>query len=71
MATRPATLRREKVGSFSTWAIRLARKVSPKSRASVVVWCGYHRHELPRQDGGITILVRLAPYPGKAASTAG
>ena len=34
MPTRPATLRSEKAGSFSAWASRLARKVSPKSKST-------------------------------------
>ena len=38
MPTRPATLRREKAGSFSACAMRLARKVSPKSRSSLMVF---------------------------------
>ena len=53
MPTRPATLRREKVGSFSAWAIRLARKVSPKERSSLMVWCEYFTAELFRQAGGV------------------
>ena len=51
-ATRPATWRREKVGSFSTWAIRLARKVSPKERSPLMVWCGCHTSGLRRQAAG-------------------
>ena len=53
MPTRPATWRREKVGSFSTWAIRLARKVSPKDSSSLMVWCGYYMEEMSRQGSGI------------------
>ena len=52
MPTRPATWRREKVGSLSALAIRLVRKVSPKERSSLMVWYEGDTPELLRQAGG-------------------
>ena len=62
MPTRPATWRREKVGSFSTWAIRLARKVSPKSRASLMVWRAYDTGKMLSQAGGFTLIAKLRTW---------
>ena len=48
----PRPLRREKAGSFSAWANRLTRKVSPKPRSSLIVWSGCHAPGLRRQGAG-------------------
>ena len=70
MPTRPATWRSEKVESFSTWAIRLARKVSPKSRASLMAWCEYYIAKLLRQAAGFTLgfVMRGGTAPGASAA---
>lgn len=58
MPTRPATWRREKAGSFSDLAVRLARKVSPKERSTLMVWRAYYTDAAWRQAAKPAIALR-------------